>query len=1001
MKLKTVITSFTLLTVFTALAGLIMYYNSIKTGILKENQILSRSHVKNIDNSILQLIGHYRKNTLSLSRHKEIVSFLTDAPGASSGVKKSGADNLISANQTSANEILDLFNSSLETSVCYILNKDGIVTASSNRNDGDSFMGKDYSFRPYFINSIKGNPFVYMAYGVTSGRRGIYFTSPVYNPESKNIIGVAVIKQEVDKIENEILFKHYPTHVKHKDFVFLVNEDGIIFISDHENMLLNTLWQLDDSTFKQILLSKQFGNGPWPWAGFKKINGSKIIDQSGRNYDLISYPVKNIPGWKVVHLSDFDAIWHGIYASFFKTAGYVFFFVFVIIGFVLALLNFLGARAEKELKKSEERYRMAADTEKQARESLRKERDLMERIMETSPSGIIRVDANGLIIYANRRGENILGVKLSDSEKRNYNGPEWKITDFYGKYFPPDKLPFNIVKKTGKSVFHANHAIEWPDGRRVFLSVNATPLLDSSGNFDGMVAAIDDITEKYKAEQNYKMLFNEMLDGFALHEIICDSSEKPVDYRFLAVNPAFERLTGLKASSLLGKTVLEVMPGTESHWIQKYGQVALTGKPAFFENFSQELNRHFQVTAFRPAKNQFACILVDISERKKMEDRLLQAQKMESIGSLASGIAHDFNNILFPIIGMAELLLEDLPPKSLEYENVQEILKAGKRAGDLVGQILAFSRQSEHKIMPVRIQQVLKEVLKLSRSTIPSDIEIIRDIQSDCGLVMANPTQIHQIAMNLITNAFHAVESNGGKISVLLREIKLSRDSSSNGSLKPGKYAMLTISDTGHGIKPEILHKIFDPYFTTKDQGKGTGLGLSIVYGIIKGYKGDLKVYSKEGKGTTFDVYLPLMEDSVEIQVMLEEKDDKTGTERILLVDDEESVARLEKQMLERLGYHVTYRTSSIEGLKAFKSNPDDFDLVITDMTMPNLTGDQLAKELIAIKPDIPIVICTGFSERINKEKTKEYGIRGFLMKPVLKTEMARMVRRVLDKEGE
>ncbi|MCP3930919.1 MAG: response regulator, partial [Bacteroidetes bacterium] len=306
-------------------------------------------------------------------------------------------------------------------------------------------------------------------------------------------------------------------------------------------------------------------------------------------------------------------------------------------------------------------------------------------------------------------------------------------------------------------------------------------------------------------------------------------------------------------------------------------------------------------------------------------------------------------------------------------------------------------RQNEHKMMPVRIQQILKEVLKLSRSSIPVDIEIKQNIQQNCGMVDADPTQVHQIAMNLITNAYHAVEPSGDEIIVKLSEINCNVYDLQGTSLSPGFYAVLAVSDNGVGIDPTVLEKIFEPYFTTKEQGKGTGLGLSVVYGIVKEHKGDIKVDSEIGNGTTFTIYLPMIEKSKLSKSLGTAEQNPTGTERILIVDDEISVARLEKQMLERLGYTVIEYSSSQLALDAFKQAPDSYDLVISDMTMPDMTGDRLAQKLISIRSDIPIIICTGFSERIDSGKSEAIGIKGFLMKPVVKLEMAQMVRKVLN----
>ncbi|MCA1792810.1 MAG: PAS domain S-box protein [Desulfobacteraceae bacterium] len=400
-------------------------------------------------------------------------------------------------------------------------------------------------------------------------------------------------------------------------------------------------------------------------------------------------------------------------------------------------------------------------------------------------------------------------------------------------------------------------------------------------------------------------------------------------------------------------------------------------------------------------QNLILTIFADITGQKKMEHQLSQAQKMESIGSLAGGIAHDFNNLLFPIVGLSEMMLADFPPDSPEHHNLHEIFLAGKRGRELVQQILSFSRQSEKQLIPVHIQKVLKEVFNLCRATIPTDIQISRDIQTDCGPVMADPTQIHQIAMNLITNAYHAVELTGGTILIQLTETDVDQADDHVGDLAPGRYGMLSVSDTGTGIDPAVISKIFDPYFTTKEKGRGTGLGLATVYGIVKTYGGEINVHSEFGKGTTFTIYLPLLAKTQESEPEKEITPLPTGTEHILLVDDEQPIVSLEKQMLERLGYTVTCFTGSEDALAAFRADPTRFDLVITDMNMPYLNGMQFAEELVVTKPEIPIILCTGFSQRINRKKAESLGIKGQLMKPMGMKDLAQKIREVLDEMKE
>ena len=384
-------------------------------------------------------------------------------------------------------------------------------------------------------------------------------------------------------------------------------------------------------------------------------------------------------------------------------------------------------------------------------------------------------------------------------------------------------------------------------------------------------------------------------------------------------------------------------------------------------------------------------------EKSSLEGRLRQAQKMEAIGTLAGGIAHDFNNILGAILGYTELSLLDVPADSSTMKNLRQIKKAGNRAKDLVAQILTFSRSSESQKLPIRIAPVIKEALKLLRSTLPTTIEISTDLHADDSLVMGDPSQVHQLIMNLCTNAVQAIETEHGTLSIDLREKRIDYGNKEYTHLTPGQYVELTVTDTGQGITLENKERIFEPFFTTKDVGEGTGLGLAVVHGIVKNMNGDISVESTQGVGSIFRILLPLIIDgSQELDNNALTSPIPTGKEKILLVDDEKELVRLGDQLLSNLGYQVQTVTSSQEALEIFTQD-QDFDLVITDQTMPGLTGMELAKKILDMRPDIPIILCTGYSKEVTDEKIREIGIRSVLMKPISIGDVSRIIRKILD----
>ena len=694
---------------------------------------------------------------------------------------------------------------------------------------------------------------------------------------------------------------------------------------------------------------------------------------------------------------------------------------------------------------------------KEEEKKIYQERSFLKQLLEISPVAITLVDREGYISMANARAEEVLGLKRSNIYSRRYNDPQWHITDFEGNEYPEEQLPFQMVQKKAGPVYGIEHAIVWADGKKVLLSINAAPVFDREGNFTGMITAMEDVTERRKAEQknivsrmrldiSHKIatmpdVTEKEISDFVLEKIL-ELSGSHIGFIGYVSPDENQMIIHNWSNSAMAECVLHEKP--ISFPIDEagiWGEAIRTREPIIINDYNEfhpsktgypeghvQLTRFMVVPVFdgerivavsavgnKPVAYQEydprqLMLLMESwwkqiqkirweKDKQTLQAKMSQVQKMESIGSLAGGIAHDFNNILFPILGISELMIDDFGPGSPEHESLKAIMNAGKRGKDLVQQILAIGRQSEQQPIPVQIQMVLKEVLKLIRSTTPANVHIAKDIQKDCGAVTADPTQLHQIAMNLITNASHAIEDDLGEIAVRLKEVDLETEDFIRENMEPGRYAMLTVSDTGSGISPDIMDKLFDPYFTTKEQGKGTGLGLSVVHGIVKSYGGEIKVYSELGQGTSFHVYLPVIHKTAEIEETGENRPLPTGNERILVVDDEAPIIRLEEALLTKLGYEVTSRTGSIDALEQFKMDPFKFDLVLTDMSMPNMTGEKLAKELISIRPDIPVILCTGFSERIDEQKAEDIGAKAFLKKPVVNRDMAQTVRKVLDEK--
>ncbi|MGD9364394.1 MAG: response regulator [Desulfobacteraceae bacterium] len=508
------------------------------------------------------------------------------------------------------------------------------------------------------------------------------------------------------------------------------------------------------------------------------------------------------------------------------------------------------------------------------------------------------------------------------------------------------------------------------------------------------------LKEVRQAEQKYRNIFENAVEGIF---------QSTIDGRFLSVSPSMAKIYGYESPQDLIAAVTDIgtqcyaNPGDRDEFIRRITQEGLVQR--FETQMVRRDKSHFWVSISarlvhddhgQPRFYEGFC--VDITKQKNLEAQLRQAQKMEAIGTLAGGIAHDFNNILGVIIGCAELAREKVPAQGDESILLGKVLGAGDRAKELVKQILTFSRQSKSEIKPLYLSSVVKETLKFIRATTPTTIEIQQEIASDTGAALADPTQIHRLLINLYTNAVHAMRHKGGVLKVSLADRDLTEEAvATHADMKSGSYVELCVRDTGHGMSTKTMERIFDPFFTTKAVGEGTGLGLSVVHGIVKKHNGTIVVESQPEKGATFKVYLPRI-DKRHVKIIDElETGVPKGSERILLVDDEQELVDTLQQILEGLGYIITATTKSPEAYDLFRSAPEGFDLVVTDLTMPNMTGIDLAEKIIQLNPDLPIIMCTGFSELITPEQAQAVGIREVLFKPVARWQLAMAVRKALD----
>jgi PAS domain S-box-containing protein len=851
----------------------------------------------------------------------------------------------------------------------------GKTIASSNRNTKDSFVGHDYAFRPYFIDAIKGRPGVYLAVGVTSGMRGIFFSHPVYLPEGGLPIGVAVIKASTRELDK--MLSHKKTGI-----ALLVHSSGIIFASSGDNSTLKLLWKATPEELSNIAETKQFGKGPWNWSGLEEKTANQVMDGLGETYLIEEIGLGNLPGWRIVYLYSLKEISGKIVDPLVGKTAQVAILLCLVVGGAVVLLYVM---AQKDIRRR-----------KHAEQRLENSLSLLHSTLESTADGILVVDSKGKISAFNQRFLTLWQIPNDILESRD---DEKAIAIVLDQLLDPEAFLEKVTYLYGRPEEGSFDLIEFKDGK-IFERYSLPQKIGDT--IVGRVWSFSDVTDRKRYEEQLRdsdektrLLVEQSPVGIAIFQ----------DGNYCYANPELLTILGCESEDqVIGQPIIRfVAPGHQRLFIERCKRhlEGKSGRPSYQVEGIRRNGALLDMVLW-PRKIDYGgqpailAFVMDVTETKNLRNQLVRAQKMEAIGTLAGGIAHDFNNLLQVIIGYSELIAMNPALPDQFSRGVKSINNAAVNGADLVRRLLTFARKTESSAEPLNLNDKIKQIRELLDRTIPKMIQIELKLSKYPAEINADASQIDQIIMNLAVNAGHAMPE-GGNLVIETKAVSLDRAYCLDHiEATIGQYILLGVSDTGHGIDKKTMERIFEPFFTTKGPGIGTGLGLSMVYGIVKQHGGHITCYSEPGAGATFKIYFPAIDSEVKSEKATDSVVPQGGTETILLVDDDDSVRDVGTQMLVEYGYRVITASNGREALEIYSARRETISLVILDLFMPEMGGKECLRALLRMDPKVSVLVASGFTQNGQIAEALDSGARGFIGKPFDIPQLLEKIRKII-----